>query len=204
MRERLTAAPSERASCADDHHHHLHHQDFLTGPAPPVAEWEQALAEGMLATSGNDGNRAAARNGSSHSAVQRTAGRVSRLHGRNRLRPDNTVAAAVLSASRECCDLLAKFWLTTPPEMSAAAEAVQFGKLSPRHRAPSIPLLKEMTSFEMAAAYCRDDERTSNRRDRLRHPARHRRAGRWRRPEPPGPTLFKFIIDPPARRSVLS
>ena len=100
-------------------------------------------------------------------------------------------------------DLLAQFWLTLPPEMSAAAEAVQFGKFL-LAKGPSIPLLKEITSFEMAAAYSvmTNEPQTVEIDCDIRLAIDALVEGR--RPEPPGPTPFKFIIDPPSRCSVLS
>jgi hypothetical protein len=99
-------------------------------------------------------------------------------------------------------DLLSDFWLTTPPEMSAAAEAVQFGNFL-LTAGPSLPLLKEIVSFEMAAAKTvMTNEPQSVEIDcdiRLAIDA----LVDGRVPEHPGPTLFKFILEPPTQTSVV-
>jgi hypothetical protein len=93
-------------------------------------------------------------------------------------------------------DLLSRFWLRRPPEMSAAAEAVRFGEFL-LATAPAVPLLTEILSFEMAAVRAVME----NKPQRVRLDCDIRLAiadlVEWRCPASPGPTPFEFIIDPP-------
>ena len=122
-----------------------------TVPAPRVAEWEQALAEGML-------QRPTTTEIGSQLTTDPAIALYNELLGEFRASMVGTAFGLTTRllllylGKQGMRDLLAKFWLTAPPEMSAAAEAVQFENFL-LARGPSIPLLKEMTSFEMAAAY---------------------------------------------------
>ena len=119
--------------------------------APRVAEWEQALAEGML-------QRPTTTEIGAELASDPAIPLYNELLGEFRASMVGTAFGLTTRllllhlGKQGMRDLLAEFWLTLPPEMSAAAEAVQFGKFL-LARGTAIPLLKEMTSFEMAAAY---------------------------------------------------
>jgi uncharacterized protein (UPF0276 family) len=172
------------------------------GPAPRVAEWEQALAEGMLQYPPTTEIGRQMRTEPALPLYNELLGefRASMVGTAFGL----TTRLLLLHLGKQGMrDLLSKFWLTAPPEMSAAAEAVQFGKFLLAAEL-SMPLLKEITSFEMAAAYAvmTNEPQTVEIDCDIRLAIDALVDGR--RPEPPGPTLFKFILDPPARRSALS
>ena len=173
-----------------------------TVAAPRVAEWEQALAEGMLARPATTAIGAELASDPALPLYNELLGefRASMVGTAFGL----TTRLLLLHLGKQGMrDLLAEFWLTLPPEMSAAAEAVQFGKFL-LARGPSIPLLKEIASFEIAAAYSvmTNEPQTVEIDCDIRLAIDALVDGR--RPEPPGPTPFKFIIDPPARQSVLA
>jgi len=202
LREMLTAAPSGPALRRRSSSPPSPPPGLPDVPAPSVAEWEQALAEGML-------QRPPTTELGAQLATDPAIPLYNELLGEFRASMVGTAFGLTTRllllylGKQGMRDLLAKFWLTTPPEMSAAAEAVQFGKFL-LAMGPSIPLLKEMTSFEMAAAcsVMTNEPQTVEIDCDIRLAIDALVDGR--RPEPPGPTPFKFIIDPPARHSVLS
>jgi uncharacterized protein (UPF0276 family) len=199
LREMLTAAPSGPVPPRRSPPPSPRLPDVA---APRVAEWEQALAEGML-------RRPATTAIGPQLTTDPAIPLYNELLGEFRASMVGTAFGLTTRllllhlGKQGMRDVLAKFWLTTPPEMSAAAEAVQFGKFLLAME-PAIPLLKEITSFEMAAAYAvmTNEPQTVEIDCDIRLAIDALVDGR--RPEPPGPTLFRFIIDPPARRSALS
>ncbi len=162
---------------------------------PRVAEWEQALTEGIL-------RRPPTTEVGSALAIDPAISLYSELLGEFRASMIGTALGLttrlllVHLGEKGMRHLLSGFWLSTPPEMSAAAEALRFGAFLLGAR-PAVPLLEEILSFEMAAV----SAVMKNESQRVRLDCDIRLAitdlVEWRRPARPGPTQFEFIIDPP-------
>jgi uncharacterized protein (UPF0276 family) len=165
------------------------------GEAPRVADWEQALAEGMLRRPPTTPLGLALAGDPAISLYSELL---------EEFRASMVVTALGLTTrlllihlgKQGMHDLLSSFWRSIPPEMSAAAEAVRFGEFL-RATQPSVPLLQEILSFEVAAVRATME----NRRQHVRLDCDIRLAiadlVEQRRPARPGPTRFEFIIDPP-------
>jgi hypothetical protein len=166
---------------------------------PRVAEWEQALAEGILQQPPTTAIGPAL---ASDPAISLYAELLSEFRA-------SMIGTALGLTTRLLLlhlgekgtrDLLSSFWLRVPPEMSAAAEAVQFGEFL-RVTHPNIPLLAEILSFEIAAVRAIMENRPQH--VQLDCDIRLAIADLVERrcPARPGPTPFEFIIDPPTNGS---
>lgn len=165
------------------------------GSAPRVAAWEQALAEGILR-----------RPPTTEIGLALTADPAVLLYSELLEEFRASMVGTALGLTTRLLllhlgevgmrGLLSSFWRRTPPEMSAAAEAVQFGEFL-RVAQPGIPLLAEIVSFELAAVRAIMEQRPQH--VRLDCDIRLAIADLVERrcPAQPGPTPFEFIIDPP-------
>ncbi len=165
------------------------------GTAPRVADWEQALADGILRLS-------------PRTEVGRTLAGDSALGLYSELLEEfraSMIGTALGLTTRLLLlhigekgmrQLLSRFWRRSQPEMSAAAEAIGFAEFL-RTEQPSIPLLDEILSFEIGAVRAIMEQRPQHVLIGcdIRLAIAHLVEGR--RPLPPGPTPFEFVIDPP-------
>jgi hypothetical protein len=168
------------------------------GGAPRVAEWERALAEGIL-------RRAPTTELGAALAADPAISLYAELLGEFRASMVGTALGLTTRlllihlGEKGMRDVLSCFWHRVPPEMSAGAEAIRFGEFL-LAVGSAVPLLTEILSFEMAAVWA--VMKNESQRVRLDCDIRLAIADlvEWRCPARPGPTPFEFIIDPPDSR----
>jgi uncharacterized protein len=170
-----------------------------SGAAPSVVDWERALAEAILR-----------RDQTTEFGKVLTMDPAMPLYSELLEEFRSAMLATSLGLTmrllmlnlddRGLRELFASFWREAPPEMSAAAEALQFGDFL-LTAGLDIPLLEEIVSFEMAAVR----SVMTNEPQRVRVECDIRLAidalVDGRRPAPAGPTPFEFVIDPPSDAS---
>lgn len=167
----------------------------IQGRAPSVAEWEQALAEGILRwpASTEIGSVLA---GDAALPLYRELLEEFRSSMVGTALGLTTRLLLIHLGEQNLHALFSTFWRRVPPEMSAAAEAIRFAEFLQVER-PAVPLLEEILSFEIAAVRAMME----NAPQRVSLDCDIRLAitdlVERRAPARPGPTPFEFIIEPP-------